>query len=290
MLYAFVPAFLTTMGTGLATGSPTGAWGLTRLVSAWTGNVVRVRRSSDNTEQDFGLSGTELDTSGLLTFCGAGNGFVRTLYDQSGNSRDVGQATTGSQPQIVSSGAMVTLGGKSAMDFDGTDDWLESTATTGNLFTNTTGLMAVVWRVDAINTNSGSAYNDDGLWADREHTGGAGDGSFMGSHLRSSGPDIQAYNWDGNEDKATQTVATATDYVHIWRHASSNIYSYLNNSTPASTGSTNTSSLTAHFAFGRNYASAYYDGKIASAVAYNNDPSAATLGAALAAYYGITWT
>lgn len=278
------------VGMAGALGTPTAALGLAQLVSGYAGNVVRVRRSSDNTEQDIGLSGADLDTTSLLSFCGAGDGFVRTLYDQSGNSRDVGQATSASQPQIVSSGSLITLGGKAAMDFDGTNDWLESTATTGNIFTNTTGMMAVVWRVDAINTNTGAAYNDDGLWADRESSLGAGDGSFMGTHLRSSGPDIQAYNWDGNEDKATQTVATATDYVHIWRHASANIYSYLNSSTPASTGSTNTSSLTAHFALGRNYASAYYDGKIASAIAYNNDPDPGTIGAALASYYGITWS
>jgi len=46
------------------------------------------------------------------------NGFVETWYDQSGNGRDATQATAGSQPKIVSSGALVANG----LDFDGSDD------------------------------------------------------------------------------------------------------------------------------------------------------------------------
>jgi surface protein len=62
------------------------AYSLRLLRSAYTGSAIRVRRSSDNTEQDIGFVSNELDTSALTTFCSGTNGFVKTWYDQSGNA------------------------------------------------------------------------------------------------------------------------------------------------------------------------------------------------------------
>jgi hypothetical protein len=84
------------------------AYSLRKLRSAYTGNAIRVRRSSDNTEQDFAFVNNLLDTASLLTFCGAGNGFITTWYDQSGNTNNSTQATAANQAQIVSSGSMIT--------------------------------------------------------------------------------------------------------------------------------------------------------------------------------------
>jgi hypothetical protein len=81
-------------------------------------NVVRVRRSSDNTEADF--TATQVSNGTLTAFCGAGNGFVSTWYDQSGNSRHATQTTTVNQPQIVSNGSLVLTNTKPALDFNGT--------------------------------------------------------------------------------------------------------------------------------------------------------------------------
>jgi hypothetical protein len=88
------------------------AYSLRKLRTAYSGSAIRVRRSSDNTEQDIGFVGGDLDTASLLTFCGAGNGFVTTWYDQSGNANNATQATAGSQPQIVNSGSILTVNGK----------------------------------------------------------------------------------------------------------------------------------------------------------------------------------
>ena len=84
------------------------AYSLRLLRTAYTGYAIRVRRSSDNAEQDFGFVGNDLDTASLLTFCGAGNGFVAEWYDQSGNANKAIQTTPTNQCQIVSSGAMIT--------------------------------------------------------------------------------------------------------------------------------------------------------------------------------------
>ena len=82
-----------------AYGGAAAAYSLRRLSANYTGSVVRVRRSSDNTEQDF--TATQVTDGTLTTFCGAGDGFVQTWYDQSRNGRAASMTTTTLQPQIV---------------------------------------------------------------------------------------------------------------------------------------------------------------------------------------------
>ena len=78
------------------------AYSLRRLITVYTGSLIRVRRSSDNTEQNIGFdSDGNLDTVALSAFVGSGSGFVTTWYDQSGNSRNVTQTTAANQPRIV---------------------------------------------------------------------------------------------------------------------------------------------------------------------------------------------
>lgn len=104
-----VPAF-----TGLLDDYPGAAAALSpaRLLdSTYTGALIRVRRASDNAEQDIGFDASgELDTSALATFCAGTDGYVVRWYDQSGNGNDAVQATTSAQPQIVASGAVVVDG------------------------------------------------------------------------------------------------------------------------------------------------------------------------------------
>jgi hypothetical protein len=94
----------------------TAAYSLRKLRTAYSGSAIRVRRSSDNAEQDIGFSGNDLDTTSLLTFVGAGDGFVVTWYDQQG-ANNLTQGSSVSQPQIVSSGSLITRGGKGAVKF-----------------------------------------------------------------------------------------------------------------------------------------------------------------------------
>lgn len=104
-------------------GSAAGAYSVRRLRLGHTGACLRVRRSSDNVEQDIGFRANgDLDTSGLLGFCGSSSGFVTTWYDQSGNSRNAVQASTTAQPLIVNAGSLITEGGRAALQFDGTND------------------------------------------------------------------------------------------------------------------------------------------------------------------------
>jgi hypothetical protein len=103
------------------------AYSLRLLSGNYAGSAIRVRRSSDNTEQNIGFNAGELDTAALLSFCGNGNGFVTTFYDQSGNGKNNVQSSAGSQPRIVLNGVLETLNSKPTINY------------ISNTFTGTTG-------------------------------------------------------------------------------------------------------------------------------------------------------
>ena len=109
------------------------AYSLRQLSSTYTGSAIRVRRASDNAEQDIGFSNNELDTTSLASFCSGTNGFVTTWYDQSGNGYNATQTTAANQPQIVSSGSVLIQGSKPTLRFDGSNDFMDASGvTTGN--------------------------------------------------------------------------------------------------------------------------------------------------------------
>lgn len=112
------------LALGVTNASPLGAYSLRKVVPVYAGNAVLVRRSTDSATQAIGFTGNDLDTAALLAFAGAGDAFVQTWYDQSGNSKHVTQATAAAQPKIVAAGAVLTSGGKPTVRFDGTDDIL----------------------------------------------------------------------------------------------------------------------------------------------------------------------
>jgi hypothetical protein len=96
-----------------------------RQLSSTVTNVVRVRRSTDNTEQDF--TAAEITNGTLATFCTAfGQGFVTKWYDQS-NSSDVYNLTALQQPRIYDGedGGLRLENGKPCVEFDGVDDSLQ---------------------------------------------------------------------------------------------------------------------------------------------------------------------
>ena len=96
----------------------TAAYSVRRLRAAYTGPLLRVRRSSDNAEQDIGYTiGGHLDRAALTAFCGSLSCFVRTWFDQSGNGRDAIQTTAANQPRIVNAGTIETMSNRSSLRF-----------------------------------------------------------------------------------------------------------------------------------------------------------------------------
>lgn len=103
------------------------AYSIRRLSSLYTGPLFRVRRSSDNLEQDIPFDGNgDLDTANLLTFVGANDGFVSAWYDQSGLSRNTFQPSQTSQPQIVTLGVIEVSGTRPGLRWSGFGNSLDS--------------------------------------------------------------------------------------------------------------------------------------------------------------------
>ena len=91
------------------------AYSLRKLRYGYSGNAIRVRRSSDNTETDIGFVNRLLDTATLLSFIGSGSGFINIWYDQTGNGYNLTQTTAANQPRIVNAGVIDSLNSKPAI-------------------------------------------------------------------------------------------------------------------------------------------------------------------------------
>lgn len=164
------------------------AYSLRKLRTAYTGSAIRVRRSSDNTEQDIGFVGNDLDTASLLSFVGAGSGFVTTWYDQQG-SFNVTQAGSTGQPRIVNAGTLETKGGIPAVKFDGSNDTLSRT---GVAFLNTTsmsyfsvsaagatGIFSVVHSQSSVSNNSIRTFCDSRITPNRNLIVSSASGTYF---------------------------------------------------------------------------------------------------------------
>ena len=163
------------------------AYSLRLLKSDYTGNAIRVRRSIDNTEQDIGFSGGNLDTTALASFCSGTNGFVTTWYDQSGNGVNLVQTTAITQPKIVTAGVISTTNSRPSIDFS--SHFLQSVSnysvnqllSTFAILYPTAAGSAIgldifgqyfaptspynIWSVETYNTNKFSAsYSDGSAW------------------------------------------------------------------------------------------------------------------------------
>lgn len=76
------------------------AYSLRKLRSAYSGNAIKIRRSSDSEELDIGFVNGVVDSASIISFCTGTVGYVTTWYDQSGNDRHAVAPTTTAQPKI----------------------------------------------------------------------------------------------------------------------------------------------------------------------------------------------
>ena len=98
-----------------------------RTLAAYTGSLLRLRRASDDAESDFGyVANGDLDVAAITAWAG-GNSYVVTVYDQTTNADCVTQADKTKQPLFVAS----AQNGHAGMSFDGSNDYLTGTFTTG---------------------------------------------------------------------------------------------------------------------------------------------------------------
>jgi hypothetical protein len=103
------------------------SYSLRKLDNTYNTNIIEVRRSSDDTTQNIGFVGDNLDTSSLMSFVGTGAtdyGYIKTWYSQDVNNRDATQTNNNNQPMIVSGGTLITENGEPTIRFDGSTSYL----------------------------------------------------------------------------------------------------------------------------------------------------------------------
>jgi len=145
--------------------SATIGFSLRKLRAAYTGSCIRVRRSSDNTTLDIGFVNNIIDSTTLLTFCGAGNGFISIWYDQSGFGNNAQSVILAEQCQIVFSGSLLYRNSKIYFTATTAQEFKLTTVLTGTSANNYSWFY--IYEKDtagaqAMFTNGGGQY----LWLD----------------------------------------------------------------------------------------------------------------------------
>jgi hypothetical protein len=233
------------------------------LRTAYSGNLIEVRRSSDNTATGIGVSADELDQSALTTFTGGGNGFTRTKYDQVG-SRDMVQTTNGNQPQIVVSGSVVAVSGKPYAQYDGSNDFMLTGSATPILDDDST--LFVVFE-----SQSGTSIQD----VFNEHTGTVGQFIRILSDTRATIFNQIAYRPDAGTDTRlsfTSQQPDSTKRIYVFRKTGTLIEAFdengfVDDATIASVFGSNTALILGRL---NNPAPAnYFSGKIAELLIWN---------------------
>jgi len=195
------------------------AYSFRKVVSSATVSF-RVRRSSDNAEQDIGFVGDDLDTTSLTTFVGANNGFVTKMYEQNGSGKDLAQTTASSQFQIVNAGSVYTLNGKPTCLTANAKSLVSSV-----LFNFETTIGVSVFSVNKQYVQLGGTYNIDFLYS-------LGDGTTSGRLL---------------ESKVKGSASNPTDFQQtIFNTSSTNISTIENTFTTGTKLQVNTINSTSH--------------------------------------------
>jgi len=89
------------------------------LVVGSGNNVIRFASTSMSDGDEFYIKDF------VTTLTGGMDLFVDTWYDQSGNEKNATQSSASAQAKLASGGSLITTGGKIAMDFDGSNDFLD---------------------------------------------------------------------------------------------------------------------------------------------------------------------
>lgn len=196
------PGFLLDSHTGSI-----GAYSLKNLSTIWSdadSAVVRLRRKSDNTEQDFSALQIENETN-VTSFCSATDCSIVTIYDQSGNAYDITQSDTSKQPLLVQSGAILKKDGEPAILFDGSDDAL---AIVNNPFTASAGSAFVLFSFEKTN-----ATNREIVFGLQDNVGAAYD--YVLARFESGAPggvdDKLGFYIEGNFEESSGTTVTNTN-------------------------------------------------------------------------------
>ncbi len=255
-----VPKIPTNFVETLST-TPFAAYSLRKAVSSYTGPAIRVRRSSDDTEQDINFTtANELDTAALTTFVGAGNdGFVTIWYDQAGSNNMI-QPTAANQPRIVIGGTLQTVdNGLPAIDFASADFLYR---TTSDALLSSPSISSLVI----------GEYNSTGTWmilhgSWDSYLGGAKRKQFSFKNVGTNAVTLWTNGANrGSGGSVTQGATTAIGYAA----GASGSFVSVNGTQTSITDSVLPTNAGNHLTFGDYRATGYFVGKQSEALFYTS--------------------
>lgn len=247
----------------LITPQPLGAYSMNKLRSAYSGSAIRVRRSSDDTEQDIAFASGSLDADALAAFAGAGSAYITTWYDQSGNGKHFVQTTAAAQPRIYNAGVQ-----DPRPLFDGTDDYLQLAGSLGLYAAGAATMLAVI---KAASQASRRWFSEsETASATAQYTLGSGtstSGARLHAQVRGSGSSnldaggsVDSQNGVLNQVGATDTGTSIVRYVNGVGDAAS---AYVRTGGP-------TPNIASIGAIARSTVAAFFAGEIAELVLYGS--------------------
>lgn len=237
------------------------AYSLRKLRSDYTGNSIRVRRSSDNTEQDIGFNiYGELDVNSLYSFVGSNSGYIAKWYDQSNNIKDLAQSTSANQPRIINAGNIEFRNNKPAIYFNGSSYYMGLGSFASTLNQPNTIFIGFYLDMNAFTTNGFTLY--DASSGNRNTIGGYG--------TSDSG---KTFMYSGTTILSASALTGLSSYIFSSLYSGSSSYTYSNGSSIIS-GNAGTQSLS-NLYLGKNVGVgvSYHKGNIFEFIIYNSDKS-----------------
>lgn len=287
------PAAVVTGGGGGGTllldesglGSAGAAYSVRKLRAAYSGYFLRIRRSSDNKEADFGDDGTgwitassvaangsdpALDGQTLATFFSGTDGFVTTAFDQSTNSRNATQTTSSYQPQMVSGGSLIT-GSNSRPCWRGDGDSVNGDGLLTSSFTLAQDNMFVV------------VFKPDSILTDKYVIGYPPSGSLVSIYTHASSPAQGVHMYAGTVlSGGADSSTTWRLYEAFFNGVSSQSWK---NGASLATGNAGSNSVTGGFYIGRSNAGGALDGDFSEVVLFDSNSGRTTIEANVNAAY-----
>ena len=205
------------------------AYSLRKLDTTYAGSAIQVRRTSDNATQNIGFVNNVLDLAALTTFLGANTGTVSIWYDQSGNGRNLINATAIEQP-IIYAGGPVTFNGAPYFKLDGVDDRLVNS---GFDPTNAGVVSTFTVALAAMSTSNTAVFLQQDQTA----------GSRIGQWARFSSGVSQSITFNTAQTAFTSngtTVTSSVPYVYTSIRRPANVQNYVNGTTGGAVATTGT--------------------------------------------------
>jgi hypothetical protein len=280
------------------TATPTSAGSVhRRLRSAYVGPLIRVFRSSDLAQSDFGTGADTLDVAALETWinaAGTADAYINTVYDQSGNGNNWTIASTATAPKIAASGVVsTTINSLPTMTGDGATSSRVLVGPNTSVLLDVDGFLMIAL---AVANAGGNAAN---MWENPALFGATNANPYPCVTFRTTGTQIQALG---------QEVTGSANKINTYTHGgypltgvmgmfkdSNELRAFVNGDTSAATAAADVKNPATPLWIMKNNTGtgSQLDGGVVEFMTFDQAPSDAdlnTLGANMAQLGGQSWT